>query len=531
MQAMQRASRTCPLEPGTLPHRLSYFCCSSGLWPYLLRVSRAPTRLEPARAALVGKIAAWLLLSPGCLETGYVLRSDAESDPQAGQPPGGAAAGIAGESAGGGGAGTAGSPADCEETFQSGVHFRVCSARYWGGSGDDTLRAVELGPGGEIWIAGDSDTSWDAPTLEVRPGAGVVARARADGAIISVARVGGSVFDLALVAEGVVAATDEGLVALSPELSRVVAENPLGQVSRVAGSGERIVALTSDGRVVTMNESLGEASELGSADKQPEDVAIDATGRVAVTGFRQPAVGAMCLGRLPFIETYAATGELLWNAYGFADAPGWCASSTGRRVVFRGDWLFYAGEQEGGNSVHQREPRDLSLPAPLVSYDDYSTSAGKAIDEYSFVARFSVADGTLETGQVIVPRDAERTGGTLFTSALAVDDGGRIFLGGRVSCCIEAREQRQVSGEPLGAFSGDEASLLILSPDLRERVSWTSFTGSGLGSANIESIAVRGGVAALVGSVSAGSTLLVHPADAPGPNSGSEGYLVSFPAP
>jgi hypothetical protein len=311
----------------------------------------------------------------------------------------------------------------------------------------------------------------------------------------------------------------------------VLSENVLGDVTRIAAAGNFVAALTADARAVLLDESLSPIRELSFTGRSPEDVVVDALGVVAVTGYRAPADGAECLGSLPFVDTYAASGALLWSAYGFADAPGWCASSQGKRLAIQGNQLYYAGEQEGGNSVHQRDPRDLSLQAPLVSYDTFSTSAGKAIDVYSFVARFELATGTLQTGQVIVPRDAGGVGGTLFSSALAVDEAGRIFLGGKVSCCLENRDERSVAGQSVGAFAGEEASLLMLSADLRQRLAWTTFTSSGPAGANIASIAVQSGLGVVVASANDTGSLIVHPQDASDVRGGDDGYFVSFPAP
>jgi hypothetical protein len=196
-----------------------------------------------------------------------------------------------------------------------------------------------------------------------------------------------------------------------------------------------------------------------------------------------------------------------------------------------GGKVFYAGEQEGGNSVHLRDPSDLTVQAALVSYDEFSSGAGKATDEYSFVARFDLTSGALETGQVILPRNAG-VGGTLFTSALAVDSGGRIFLGGAVSCCIESREQRRVSGELVGAYGEPEASLLVLSADLRERLAWTTFTSAdGAGPAKIEAIAVNAGLGVLVATTPSAAAAITVPPGATAPLGAEDGYFVTFPAP
>jgi hypothetical protein len=498
-------------------------------------VSRVSPLLATTRAALVAKVWLALAFSAGCLQSAYVL-SEPDGSGAGGANVGGASAGtstLGGEAgAGGNDVPHAGSPG-CDEAFRGGLDLAVCTARYWGSSGNDRLSAVALTADGEAIVGGQSEVAeWGVLTLEVASGNGVVARMNPITAeAISVARVGSDVPDLAVMTDRIVVATDWGVLALSLDLSSSLAESPLGPVARVAAAGSYVGILTSDSRALLLDDDLNLMQELSLVDRSPQDIAVDEAGVMAVTGFQAPISGGACLGSMPFIDTYDSSGALLWNAYGFADAPGWCASSQGKRLAMQNGQLYYAGEQEGGNSVHQRDPRDLSLQAPLVSYDTFSTSAGKAIDVYSFVARFDLATGTLQTGQVVVPRDAEGVGGTLFSSTLAVDESSRIFLGGRVSCCLEQRDERTIAGQSVGPFAGEEPSLLILSPDLRQRLTWTTFSETGTAAANVESIAVGNGLALLVATTSDAGSLIVHPPGVSSMHGANDGYLVTFPAP
>lgn len=498
--------------------------------------------LVPVRSAPVGKLMlrgplVWKLLAPaallaGCLDTGYVLSIGAQGG-EAGQ---GGSAGPA--TSGASGTGQAGAdslpPAPgCEQSFQPGVDFAVCRARAWGSDGQAQLLATAIDREGFLLLGGETLTVDPAvPTLSLAPGAtGVLERTDTLGQPSALVRLANKVNDLALLDDSVLVATDLGLTRLSSNLQGVLDDQAIGEVLRVAASADMVLTLGADGRARSFDANLTEQSELPLAGVTSEDVAVDqATGLRVVTGAQLPPATSQCQGTLPFIRAYNAQSELVWSAYDAEDPLTWCASSTGRRLEIKQGKLYYAGEQHGGNSVHLRDPRDPSAQAALVSYDEFSTGAGKAIAIYSFVARFDLATGAFETGQVIVPREAG-VGGALSTSALAVDDAGRIFLGGQLSCCIEHRDERRVAGTPLGPYAGPEASLLVLSADLRERLSWTSFTaGAGPDNSAVRAIAVGSGVG-VVGATLDGAAALISAPEEKDTKPPSGGYLVTFPAP
>ncbi len=480
------------------------------------------------RGSLAWKMLVSAALFAGCLDTGYVLRAGARGG-EAGQ------GGEPGRGAGGAGDGGAHLPTlgpECEQPFQPGVNFALCRASAWGSDAQAQLLASAVDGEGYLLLGGQTPTADPGvPTLTLTPnGTGVLERADTLGQPLARVRLGNQVNDLALVDDGVLVATDLGVTRLSGNLQRVLNDTAIGEVLRIAASGESVLTLGADGRVRSFAADLTEQGELPLAGETIEDVAVDqASGLRVVTGARMPLVTSQCLGTLPFIRAYDAQSKLVWSAYDPEDPLTWCASSTGRRLEIKQGKLYYAGEQHGGNSLHLRDPRDASAQAPLVSYDEFSTGAGKAIGVYSFIARFDLSTGVLETGQVIVPREAG-VGGDLSTSALAVDDAGRIFLGGQLSCCIERRDERRVAGIPLGPYAGPEAWLLVLSADLRERLTWTSFTdAAGPAGAVVSTIAV-GSEVGVIGAKLDGSAALIAVPNAPSAEPAG-GYFVVFPAP
>jgi hypothetical protein len=421
----------------------------------------------------------------------------------------------------------------CDQPFEAGFDFAVCRASAWGSDGSAQLLATAIDRDGYLLLGGQTPTAAPGvPTLTLTAdGTGILERADTLGNTLALVRLGSKVNDLGLLGDSVLVATDLGVTRLSSDLRSVLNDQAIGEVLRVAASGESVLTLGADARVRSFDVNLNELAELPLAAETTEDIAVDeVTGLSVVTGAKLPPATSQCQGTLPFIRAYDAQGELAWSAYDAEDPLTWCASSTGKRLEIKQGKLYYAGEQHGGNSVHLRDPRDPSVQAPLVSYDEFSTGAGKAIGVYSFVARFDLTTGAFETGQVVVPREAG-VGGDLSTSALAVDEAGRIFLGGQLSCCIDRREERRVAGTPLGPYAGPEASLLVLSADLRERLTWTSFTDTaGPAKSAVRALAVGAGVG-VVGATLDGSAALINVPSAPTAEPAAGGYVVVFPAP
>jgi hypothetical protein len=335
----------------------------------------------------------------------------------------------------------------------------------------------------------------------------------------------------------VVAVGDFGVVVLEADARTLRYHDDLGGVAatRVAvGQAGTVVALTAS-RQLFVSSAAGRTLALELTDALVEDVAVDDhVESIFVVGSKP----GDCPGTMPFLRSYSLDGVERWRAYDHSEAGTWCASSRGVRVIIGEDgWLYYAGENHGGNTVHIRDPRDVDTAAELVSYDAYTMGAGRAVNRYGFVARFDPATGDLDSGQVVLPRDqtADKpfgTGGEFLISALAADGDGRVYVGGSVTCCIDDREALTIGGVPVGPYAGREPTLLVLSRALDERLTWTTFTASGSTDGTVESLAVRDRRIALVVQQQDPSGRLVtrSPLRAE-PRGQSEGFIAVLPGP
>jgi hypothetical protein len=442
--------------------------------------------------------------------------------------------GAAGEH-GGGNQSAGGATAACDAPYSPGLDFIVCQSSYFGGDQDDVLLAAAITPEGDVLLGGSAapELTWGSVTpVRIQDAtSGIVLKLRGDGTVTAAARVDESINDLEVSEGRALLATDTGIVALAGDLETMEWRAALGNVRQLAVSRDLVVALVED-ELVLLSDGGAQVTSFSLAPARVSDVALDAdAGRIFVTGHYPVPAGGECRGSMPFLRAYDLVGKLDWRAYDFEDAPGWCASSEPRRLALAADGaLYYAGEQEGGNSVHLRDPHDLALPAELVSYDTHSNGSGRAIDWYSFVGRFDASSGELELGHVILPREMG-TGGILRSSALNVDAAGHVMLGGSVTCCLEHREQRSIAGTALGAYAGEEASLLILSPDFSQRLTWTSFNSEGVAAERVNAIAIAGGVAVLAGSARNTGSLIVQGGPQAAAGGAQDGFFVTFRAP
>lgn len=260
------------------------------------------------------------------------------------------------------------------------------------------------------------------------------------------------------------------------------------------------------------------------------DLALSSDGQtVFVVGAHDDPSGG-CAGRVPFLRAYDLSGTILAKAYDFDSVDDNCASSIGLRVT-RGPEgkIYYAGENQGGNTVHLLDPRDLSSPAPLVSYDPFSQGYGKAIERYGFVARFEPADLAIELGQLILPRDEADEGGEFLIEEVRVGNAGTVAILARATCCSAERDQLQIAGQRVGAYGEAELSLLLLSSDFLRRLTWATPTMTSSAPVSASSLAWRGEVIAVASEWPAGTRAIEHRAHFP--ESDGAAHLWVLPSP
>jgi hypothetical protein len=434
--------------------------------------------------------------------------------------------------------------------FTAGNDLAVCSASYLGSAADDALVGVGATDDGKIFVGATLPGKAIAGAVDLAGGGdGAVARIDpTSGAILSAARIGASVTALAVDPQtGVIAVGgDFGVAALQPDGVSLIWQQPSpAKSAHIALGSDGTVAASAGGGSVAIFDKTG--ASLGTAQVKLTSlngVAVDgATQQVFVTGYRQDDGGPCSQYKSTLLHAFSYAGVETWKAYDWTHeqvgASSDCADSTGIGVsVGRDGKLYYTGKSDGGNTVHQKDPRDLAKMAPNVAFDQYNTPYGfKGASALGYYARFAPATGAIEAGQFILARkgnDASAAANAAVPSAVTADATGNVLIVGSSAYQIQDHDAKSVGGQKVGPYKAYELFALVASPDLSQRLVWTVFTGTGPGDA--VGVAAAGGLAVLGGMQSAkaamtGSLITSPGAAQPSSAGGSEGYVVVFPTP
>jgi hypothetical protein len=392
--------------------------------------------------------------------------------------------------------------------YASGADLAICTGTYLGHGGTVSNAAAAFEPDGKLLVAATAPAlSFDSDTdVLFGGGAGLLLRLDHEGRnLFQIARVGDAVSDVRVDAASraiVVAGRPFGVARLGPALRDVAWSDATGadRVAVAAGGGT-IAALATNGAAVTVYDGdghrVGAFAAGGGGAARGNDVALDAADRlVIVTGFVDATPAR------PFVEAYAYDGTPAWRSEGWtggdAVALQLLAGTRGERVANgKPGELVYLGVSDGGNTVHQRDPHDLTRATTTAAIDRYSDPSAIGASALTFIARLRAKDGALLSAVFHAPRNDAMLGRgrDAVARALAVDDRGRVLIAGTQGCCGSG-SIRSVAGAPLAQVDGDGFAALF-GPALDARPLWTTF-GTG-GGADFVAAAVFGGRAAIVG--------------------------------
>jgi hypothetical protein len=426
----------------------------------------------------------------------------------------------------------------------------VCTATYLGGPGNDAVGGVDIGLDGSVLVGATlpGENLGATPTVLEGGTDGAVLRMSNDGTkVLSVARIGTRVNDLQIDTStgNIAVAGDFGVALLDANGTTLLWKKaaPGGEVKKVAAGGGHVAALA--GKKVTLWDASGaEVTGIDISGKDINDLALDAVSKtLAVTGYKQDDGDKCSQYKSTFIRAYGFDGAPRWTNYDWTKADvgasSDCADSTGLALALGRDGkLYYAGKSDGGNTVHRKDPRDLSKNAPLVGTDQFNQPYGfKGASSIGFYGRYSFSDGQIELGQFVVARKGDggpNTEGNAATPfAIAADEEGHVLVSGTAAFRIQGLDQKTVGGQKIGAYSSFEGFLLVVSPDFKERLSWTSFSAGG--PSDGRAVAASGKLGVYTASQNAeqagkGGLITTSPLKA-APAGGADGYLVVFPAP
>jgi hypothetical protein len=390
----------------------------------------------------------------------------------------------------------------------------VTGATYVGSDGADTINAVDIAPDGTVLLAGDFPgySGTVTPVNLLGGGSGAILRLSANGqALLSVTHISSAVNDMEISDSAALVVCGAFGVAVLDGTANTMMWNavPGGTVDRCAvGDDGTVAALVKSSRTIYIYTNNGAdvvSYESGAGNRSFSDVAVDAdSGTVIETGYQQKDANL----KVAFLIGRDFSGAEKWTNYDFGGdavfAANLGADSEGRRVAIGRDGkLYFAGWVDGGNAIYGRNPRDISQSLSsnqLIKTDNYNNpfniSGAKSLAWYG---RFEPGSGDLDKGQFLLTRLSDGKGNSIAVYGITADENGQVYLSGEAYATIQNRDSQKVAGITVGGYSGGEAFMLAVTPDLTQRLFWTPFTapGKSAGGSPAYGIATRNGYTAV----------------------------------
>lgn len=415
---------------------------------------------------------------------------------------------------------------NCSSANTTNTNLEVCSASYLGGQGNNNGTSIEIAPDKSVVLGGTIiDNNFGVTPINLQAGSsnssggnGVIIRMSSDGRdILSVTRLGNTVDDLDIdrTTGEIAVVGDFGFAVIGSHGEQVLWSQNLGSGGGATFSNGRRVAVGQNGaiaalfnkQVTVFDAARNQIGQFTPSGKFVEDVAVDSkTQTIIVTGYSQKNGGGCRQLQVAFIRGYSYTGQLKWQDYDWTSTQAYetnssCADTRGVRVAIGKDnLLYFAGESAGGNTIYSYNSSNLSQNAPNVTFDKYNTPFNTKSNQITYYARLNPATGEILKGQFALARLSKDQGNTIRPKAITADEDGNVYIGGISGYNMANRNALSISGQPLGAYSGGDCFLLIVSPDFNTRKTWTSWTAQGAttSSGTIYGVSAAAGTAAVV---------------------------------
>ncbi|MGL5192767.1 MAG: SBBP repeat-containing protein [Chroococcales cyanobacterium] len=412
---------------------------------------------------------------------------------------------------------------------QAADNLNVSTASYLGGDADDFGTAVAISPDQTILFTGQiPDHNFGlTPVNLLGGGNGVILQTDRTGRkLLSLTRMGSIIDDIEVNSStGKIAVVGDFGLALLGDAQTLIWHQELGSGGSATMSNGRRVAMGTDGKIaalfnrkITIFDETGTAiSEFTIPGKFVEDVAIHSPSQsIIITGYSQKDRGGCRQLQVAFIRSYDYQGNLNWTNYDWthAEAHGGnssCADTRGDRLTLGLDGnLYFAGESAGGNTIFRYDPRDLSQDAPNVIFDPYNHPYNTASNHITYYARFDPVNGEIKAGQFNLARLSSGRGNTITPRAIAADERGNLYVGGRSAASFANRHESTISGQS-GAYAASDNFVLAVPSDLKTRTFMVSWNKGCAGNNQVVGIATGYGITAMISDTAGCDMITVNP--------------------
>ncbi|MCT7958575.1 SBBP repeat-containing protein [Laspinema palackyanum] len=408
-------------------------------------------------------------------------------------------------------------------------NLNVSTASYLGSDADDFGTAVAISPDRTILFTGKipHHNFGLTPVNLVGGGDGVILQTDATGRkLLSLTRMGRMIDDIEVNGRtGKIAVVGDFGLALLGDAQTLLWHQELGSGGSATMSNGRRVAMGTDGKIaalfnkkITIFDEMGTVvSEFTIPGKFVEDVAIHSSSQsIIITGYTQKDRGGCRQLQVAFIRSYDYQGNLNWTNYDWTHGEAHrgnssCADTRGSRLTLGLDGnLYFAGESAGGNTIFRYDPRDLSKDAPNVIFDPYNHPYNTASNHITYYARFDPVTGEIHAGQFNLSRLSNGRGNTIIPRAIAADEGGNLYIGGKSSASFANRNESTISGQS-GAYAAADNFVLAVPSDLRTRTFMVSWNKGCKGNNQVVGIATGYGITAMISDTAGCDMITVNP--------------------
>ncbi len=373
----------------------------------------------------------------------------------------------------------------------------VSAATYLGGKDDDSTNAVDISLDGKFVIVGGSlkDANLGGKDTEILGGGdGTIVRYDSrTNEVIATTRLPGKVLDLEVSKNGDIAVAYEGGIAvLNSDATKVKWSKSLSDVARIAISDNGKVGVVRDREgpdKAHLFNSNGEQLKEWITDNSRRnflDIAVTDQngGMVVATGFEQKTR----ILQVAFTQAWSYEGENLWKNYDFDDTDIYkedlMADTRGQRVAIGRDGQLYSSYYVNGGtgfSIFYRDPFDLSEKVSgdrKIETDKYNSPTNVNSIKMTWYGRYDLKTGDLVKGQSLLGRLSNGKGNSVDVDSITATEDGTVILAGAAGARIANRDAQTIEGQAVNKYAGFEGYLAVISPDLKERRSWTPITDS-----------------------------------------------------
>jgi hypothetical protein len=256
------------------------------------------------------------------------------------------------------------------------------------------------------------------------------------------------------------------------------------------------------------------------------DITCDVSEQLAfVTGYdhRQAADGSTL--EVAFVSAFNGDGKQVWRAYGWTaqELAGQGLGGNTRGCCLKmgpGHKLYVLGQACGKESLWTRQGQDIAKKAALVAVDKFQDPAGaEPTTTLAFLGRLDAHSGQSEGGTMLLARAADDKARDLRPMSLAVDEEGRVYVGGW------AQENPPISERSFGgAFAGDGAAMVIFDPNFKRLYAAKLCSGA------TTAVAIGRGCLVAAGS-GASNLILTKPIQKTPAGGDSDGWFILFSPP